>query len=169
MIKDISSLFKKTSSHIIAETIKAGGAVLGLEVDKFNGILVKNDKLSNLLQDEIVAKAGVHGFISTDELPQYGINLDDKKKILKAFSCGKDDVVVIVADIRAKAEAALKIIEQKISERQAKTKGKPKKTVKPAKKVKKTNPKKAAKAKKAKKTKPNKAKKTAQKKKAKKR
>jgi Glu-tRNA(Gln) amidotransferase subunit E-like FAD-binding protein len=163
MIKDISSLFKNTSSHIIGETIKAGGAVLGLEVDKFNGILVKNDKLSNLLQDEIVNKAGVRGFISTDELPQYGINMDDKKNILKTFKCAKDDVVVIVADKKDRATAALKIIAEKIAARQAKTKAKPKKA---AKKVKKAKPKKAAKTKK---TKPKKAKKSAPKKKREKR
>jgi Glu-tRNA(Gln) amidotransferase subunit E-like FAD-binding protein len=164
MVKDITKLLANTGSHILAETVKDGGVIMGLEVDEFNGVLIKNDKLSNLIQDEIAERAGVRGFISTDELPQYGLTAVDKKNILNAFGAGPKDVVVLVADKKEKAEAALKIIEEKIAARMArKAAAKPRKTAKPAKKAK---PKKAGKAKKAK---PKKAKKAAAKKKAKKR
>ncbi len=160
MIHDLSSLFSKTASHIIAGVIKSGGIVGGVKITGANGVLVDNDRLSNLVQKEIMDKAGCKGFISTDELPQYGINSDDKKNILSACKATNKDVVVLVADKKDNTLTALKIIAVMLTGKTKKAAPKPKKKV-----VKKAN-----KQTKTRKTlKPKKAKKPAAKKKSKKR
>ncbi|MDD5260080.1 MAG: hypothetical protein PHD29_08940 [bacterium] len=160
MIQDLTKLFSKTASHIIAGVIKSGGIVGGVKISGANGVLLENDPLSNRMQKEIMEKAGVKGFISTDELPQYGINADDKKKIMSACGATNKDVVVLVADQKDNTLAALKIIAGMLAGKAKKAAPKPKKKA-----VKKT--KKAVKKKKS--AKPKKAKKPAAKKKAKKR
>lgn len=147
MIQDLTSLFSKTASHIIAGVIKGGGIVGGVKISGANGVLLENSKLSNLVQKEIMEKAGVKGFISTDELPQYGINSDDKKLILSACKATNKDVVVLVADKKDNTLAALKIIASLLAGKTKKAAPKAKK--KAAKKV-------AGKVKKAKKAKPKK-------------
>jgi Glu-tRNA(Gln) amidotransferase subunit E-like FAD-binding protein len=149
MIQDLTSLFSKTASHIIDGVIKNGGIVGGVKISGANGVLMENDRLSNLVQKEIMDKAGVRGFISTDELPQYGINADDKKKILSACKAAAEDVVVLVADQRDKTMTALEIIASMLSGKTKKAAPKPKK--KAAKPAKKAKAKKAAKAQKVKK------------------
>lgn len=137
MVKELTSLFSQTASHIIAGVIKSGGIVGGVKIVGGNGILIKNSKLSNRVQEEIIAKTGVKGFISTDELPQYGINAEDKKKILASCVASTQDVVVLVADQREKALPALDIIASMLSGKIMKAAPKPKKkTVKLAKKAK---------------------------------
>lgn len=150
MSKELTSLFSKTASHIIAGVIKSGGIVGGVKIAGGNGILLKNNKLSNLVQDEIMAKTGVKGFISTDELPQYGINAADKKKIMLSCEATAKDVVVLVADQREKVLPALDIIASMLYGKTKKAAPKPKK--KAAKPAKKAKAKKAVKTKKVKKT-----------------
>jgi Glu-tRNA(Gln) amidotransferase subunit E-like FAD-binding protein len=136
MIQDLTSLFSKTASHIIAGVINNGGIVAGVKINGANGVLIDNDRLSNLVQKEIMDKAGVRGFISTDELPQYGINAEDKKKILAACKATAKDVVVLVADQKDNTMTALGIIASILSGQTRKAAPKPKKKV--AKKAKKT-------------------------------
>ncbi len=136
MSKELTSLFSKTASNIIAGAIKSGGIVGGVKISGGNGILLKNNKLGNHIQEEIVAKTGVKGFISTDELPQYGISAEDKNKIMSTCGASAKDVVVLVADQKGKALTALDIIASKLAGKTSKAAPKPKK--KPAKPAKKT-------------------------------
>lgn len=143
MSKELTSLFSKTASHIIEGVIKSGGIVGGVKIIGGNGILLKNNKLSNRVQDEIIAKTGVKGFISTDELPQYGINAVDKKKIMVSCGASAKDVVVLVADQKEKVLPALDIIATMLagktkkaapkSKKKAAKKAKAKKAAKPQK------------------------------------
>jgi len=149
MSKELTSLFSRTASHIIAGVIKSGGIVGGVKIVGGNGILLKNNKLSNRVQEEIIVKTGVKGFISTDELPQYGINAEDKKKIMAYCEASAKDVVVLVADQKEKVLPALDIIASLLAGKTKKAAPKPKqKAAKPAKKTKTT---KTAKLKKVKK------------------
>ncbi|MBI5555326.1 MAG: hypothetical protein HY920_05695 [Elusimicrobia bacterium] len=149
MSKELTSLFSQTASHIIEGVIKSGGIVGGVKIIGGNGILLKNNKLSNRVQKEIIAKTGVKGFISTDELPQYGINAADQKKIMVSCGASDQDVVVLVADQREKVLPALDIIAARLTGKTRKAAPKPKK--KAAKPTKKAEAKKAAKSKKEKK------------------
>lgn len=148
MIKDITNLFKNTDSNLIKNQIEKGGIVLGLKMEGQAGLLVKNVKLSDAIQSAISKKSGVGGFISTDELPHYGITAEEKIAVEKSFSCSKKDAVVFVAADKIKSAKAVELISGMIET--IKTK-KPVKT--PVKRIKKTVKKQTAKKKKSKKKK----------------
>ncbi|PIU83733.1 MAG: hypothetical protein COS68_02465 [Elusimicrobia bacterium CG06_land_8_20_14_3_00_38_11] len=144
MVKNITNLLKKTESNLIGNLIVKGSVVLGIKIAGISGLLVKDVKLSNKIQSEISKKAGAGGFISTDELPHYGITAGEKIAIEKEFSCSKKDVVVFVAAEKSKAEKAVELISeimknQKIPKKTVKTKVKKsvKKPSKTKKKIKK--------------------------------
>lgn len=125
MVKDITNLLKNTASNLIGNLIAKGSVVLGIKIAGIAGLLVKDVKLSDTIQSAVSKKAGTGGFISTDELPHYGITADEKIAIEKEFSCSKKDVVVFVAAERDKAEKAVELISEIIKNRKM-----PKKTVK---------------------------------------
>lgn len=130
MVKDITDMLKKTESNLIRNQIEKGGIVLGVKIDGKAGLLVKDVKLSDKIQSVVSKKAGVGGFISTDELPHYGITAEEKIAVEKAFSCSKKDVVVFVAAEKPKAEKAVEIISAKVKnlvKKPSKTKKKTKK------------------------------------------
>ncbi|OGS33222.1 MAG: hypothetical protein A2474_01035 [Elusimicrobia bacterium RIFOXYC2_FULL_34_12] len=142
MIKDITKIFQKTNSHIIKNLISSGSIVLGIKIEGKAGLLVKDVKYSDNLQEKITKGAKIPGFMSTDELPHYGLTKDEKVKIEKAFDCKKKDVVVFVAAETTKAKKAIEIIEAEMKKAKIKT---PKKIVSKEKKktVKAKNTKKA--------------------------
>ncbi|MFA5780231.1 MAG: hypothetical protein WC947_08855 [Elusimicrobiota bacterium] len=125
MVKDITNLLKNTESNLIENLIAKGSVVLGVKIVGIAGLLVKDVKLSDTLQSAVSKKAGAGGFISTDELPHYGITADEKIAIEKEFSCSKKDVVVFVAAEKSKAEKAVELISEMMKNQRI-----PKKTVK---------------------------------------
>ncbi|OGS43857.1 MAG: hypothetical protein A2539_06305 [Elusimicrobia bacterium RIFOXYD2_FULL_34_15] len=145
MIKDITKIFKNTESNIIKNLISSGSIVLGIKVEGKAGLLVKDIKLSDELQKKISKSAKIAGFISTDELPHYGITSKEKSAIEKEFSCKKNDTVVFIAAEKSKAEKAVDIIDAEMKGKKAVTK----KSVKTKKKTTKTKKSKVKKAKKA--------------------
>ncbi|MEW6557544.1 MAG: GAD domain-containing protein [Elusimicrobiota bacterium] len=117
MVKDITTLLKNTESHLLKNIIHAGGVVLGVKIKGKTGVLVKDEEFSDRLQAEVAKKTGVGGFISTDELPRYGISAKEKAEIEKDFNCLKKDVIVFVAADKEKAEKAIQIIENEMTKR----------------------------------------------------
>ncbi len=116
-MRDITDLFKETNSHVIQEIINKGGVVLGIKAENFQGVLINDKRFSDELSKEIEKKTGVRGFISTDELPKYGIRKEDKRVIEDSFGCQEKDIVIIVADQKEKAEEAISMIEEAIKKR----------------------------------------------------
>ncbi|MBN1384230.1 MAG: hypothetical protein JW983_05025 [Elusimicrobia bacterium] len=110
MVKDITQILRNTDSHVVKNSISSGNVALGVKVVGKTGLLVKNKRLSDNLQKKISDAAGIPGFISTDELPRYGIIVAEKNDIEKAFGCTKKDVVVFVVAERTKAEKAMEVI-----------------------------------------------------------
>ncbi|MBI5573759.1 MAG: hypothetical protein HY919_04295 [Elusimicrobia bacterium] len=125
MVKDITNLLKNTASNLIGNLIAKGSVVLGVKIAGIAGLLVKDIKLSDKIQSAVSKKAGTGGFISTDELPHYGITADEKIAIEKEFSCSKKDIVVFVAAEKSKAEKAVELISEMMKNQRM-----PKKTVK---------------------------------------
>jgi len=117
MIKDISSLFKETNSQLVKSVIEGGGVVMGLKVESFAGVLIKEKKFTDGISKKAEGETGIKGFISTDELPKYGINNETKKMIEDSFDCKEKDIVVLVADQKSKTQKALEILEKEIAAR----------------------------------------------------
>jgi len=116
-MKEITDLLSETNSHVIRGVLDSGGVVVGIKAEGFAGVLIEDQKLTDSLAKKVEAETGVKGFISTDELPKYGLNKQDKRNIEEAFGVEEGDVVILVADQREKAEKAIQIIEKEIAKR----------------------------------------------------
>ncbi|KYK32126.1 MAG: hypothetical protein AYK19_15910 [Theionarchaea archaeon DG-70-1] len=114
-MKDVTDLFSATKSGLIKRIISGGGVVLAEKVENFKGVLVKDPKFAEGVAKTMEQKTGVKGFISTDELPAFGISEGEKHQIEKTFECGDNDIVVLVADKKDKAEAGLKVFFEEIA------------------------------------------------------
>lgn len=117
-IHDITSLFKDTKSSIIKQTISKKGAVLGIKLRGFAGLLKKelqpNQRFGTELSDYARVRAGVGGIFHSDELPGYGITADEVSGIRKLMGCSEKDAFVLVAEQKKKAEKALQAVIQRV-------------------------------------------------------
>ncbi len=116
-MKDITDLFSSTKSGLIKGIISRGGVVLGEKVENFKNVLVKDPAFAEGIAKTMEKKAGVKGFISTDELPSFGISAGEKHEIEKMFGCGENDIVVLVADKKEKAETGLNVFFEEIAKK----------------------------------------------------
>ncbi|MBU7014877.1 MAG: hypothetical protein HXS43_08605 [Theionarchaea archaeon] len=116
-MKDITDLFSDTKSGLVKGIISRGGVVLAEKVENFKGILTADPGFAEGIAKTMEKKTGVKGFITTDELPSFGISVGEKHQIEKDFACGENDIVVLVADRKDKAEAGLKIFFEEIEKK----------------------------------------------------
>jgi Glu-tRNA(Gln) amidotransferase subunit E-like FAD-binding protein len=110
-MKDITELLRGTACTFVSKVITSGGVVLGEKFSGFYGYFLKNKKAATALATKIKKETGAGGFISTDELPAFGITEAEKKQIEEAFGVAEGDVVIFVVDKKEKAEKALSIVE----------------------------------------------------------
>ncbi len=114
---DLSGLFEHTSSTIIQNTLKKRGAVLGMKLSGFAGLLGKElqpgRRLGTELSDHAKVRAGVGGIFHSDELPKYGITEEDVMRVRKRLACGKADGFVFVAADAEIAEKALAAVHER--------------------------------------------------------
>ncbi len=114
-MKDISDLFGQTHSNLIRDILNRGGVVLGMKVENFAGVLLENEVLALEIERRLEETTGIKGYISTDELPRYGISAEEKEAIEKAFGAKEKDAVILIAEEKKKAQKALKIVEEEIA------------------------------------------------------
>jgi glutamyl-tRNA(Gln) amidotransferase subunit E len=102
--KDITELFENTGSKVIRKALDGGKKVYGIKVKGFKGLFkmepYPNVRLGLELAD--MARAyGLGGIIHSDELPGYGISLEDVEKVKSRLSAGESDAfILILADER---------------------------------------------------------------------
>ena len=113
-MQDITEIFRGTNSKLIRGAVDSGGVIQGIKAANFRGVLVSDKSFSNSLAKKLEKEIGVKGFISTDELPRYGISNEEKERVERAFSVRGNDVVIFVADKRDRAARALDIIEREV-------------------------------------------------------
>ncbi len=113
-IMDCSRLLVNSKAKIIKATLSKGGVVLGIKLPEFKGLLGRevqpNRRLGTEFSDRAKVAAGVGGIFHSDELPDYGILPDEVELIAKHLDCGTHDAFVLVADMKPKAERALKAV-----------------------------------------------------------
>ncbi len=114
-MKDITDLFSKTKSGLIKGVISRGGSVLAEKVENFKNVLVENSEAAEAIAKTMEKKTGVKGFITTDELPAFGISEKEKHDIKKEFACDDNDIVVLVADKKDKAAQGLEVFFEEIA------------------------------------------------------
>lgn len=111
-IIDATSVFKNTSSKVIQKALK-GGVVYAANLPGFAGSVGKEIQSGRRLGTEFserAKKTGVGGIFHTDELPNYGITQDEVEALRKAVDAEEKDCVVMVADAKERARAALEAV-----------------------------------------------------------
>jgi len=117
---DVTRIFSRTGSKVISKAIQAGGVVLALKLQKFGGLIGKelqpNRRFGTELADYAKIYGKVGGIFHTDELPACGISAEEVEGLEKAVDASQDDAVVLVADIKERAEGALSAVVGRVNQ-----------------------------------------------------
>ncbi|MEM3493502.1 MAG: Glu-tRNA(Gln) amidotransferase subunit GatE [Thermoplasmata archaeon] len=112
-IFDLTRVFEKTSSKVIASALKAGGKVMGVKLIGFAGLLGKKWEEMHRLGSELAQHArvfGLGGIFHSDELPGYGITAEEVANVRETLSVGENDAFVIAAGEPEKLEKGLRAV-----------------------------------------------------------
>jgi len=112
--RNVSYAFSNTKCHFIQSELEKGHQVQALVIPGLVGIFQKEVKTFEAfaigLCDKVKQVNGGRGFVSTDELPGYGISLKEVKKLKEMVSADAKDLVVLVAAPSNVARGALDLI-----------------------------------------------------------
>ena len=119
-INDITYLLKNSTAKIIVKTIEKKGKILALVLGGFKGYIGRELQPGYRLGTELAGrakiKAGVGGIFHSDELPNYGITMQEVEEIKKELHCGGRDAFILVADVEKKAKLALEAVYERVVE-----------------------------------------------------
>ncbi len=113
-MKNLNNLFAGSASNIINSVINAGGVILGEKFQGRSGYFTSDYERAAKIASIVEKETGLKGFISTEELPKYGITEEDRDRIKEEFGSSQEDTVIIVAGAEDKASRALEIIRENI-------------------------------------------------------
>ncbi|MFC2092030.1 GAD domain-containing protein [Elusimicrobiota bacterium] len=113
-MKNLNAIFEGSDSNIIQLVIGSSGVILGEKLSGKKGYFTQNIEKASEIAQAIEDETGLKGFISSDELPKYGITENDKEKIESEFEVTDDDIVVLVAGGKEAARKAMQILVEKI-------------------------------------------------------
>ncbi|MCG2827243.1 MAG: hypothetical protein L6265_11695 [Thermoplasmatales archaeon] len=113
-MRELTELFKNTGARFIKNSIESGSIIRGVKVENFTGVLANNKEYAESLAKKLDEQAGVKGFISTDELPKYGISAEEKTAVETALELKENDVGIFVVDTKEKAEKAIELINEEV-------------------------------------------------------
>ena len=115
-IYNLNDIFEKTNSKIISKAISKDGNVFAIKLKGFKGLIGKEIQPERRFGTELAAyakKMGVSGIFHTDELPAYGITLEEVEEVSKILKLSKDDAFIIVADEEEKARNAITEVQRR--------------------------------------------------------
>jgi glutamyl-tRNA(Gln) amidotransferase subunit E len=108
--RDVTGVFADTDSGVIAGALDGDGAVFGVRLAGFDGLvgreILPDRRLGTELSDH-AKRAGAGGIFHTDELPAYGVTEAEVADLREAVDAGPGDAVAIVAADREVAENAI--------------------------------------------------------------
>jgi glutamyl-tRNA(Gln) amidotransferase subunit E len=117
---NVTEVFSDTDSRVIQNAITKGGIVLAVKLPKFAGLIGKELQPGRRFGTELADFAKIYGKVGgifhTDELPACGISAEEVEKLRNATEAGPEDAVVIVADLKERAEKALDAIIDRVNQ-----------------------------------------------------
>lgn len=112
-IKEVTEVFSNTDSDIIEKAVSDGG-VYAVKLEKFDGLLGKelepDRRFGTELADYAKTYGEVEGIFHTDELPAFGITVEEVEELKDRLNAEADDAVVIIADEENKARKGLEAV-----------------------------------------------------------
>jgi len=117
---DVTSGFKQTKCKVILKALEQNKRVLAVKLPKFGGFLKRELALGMRLGAEMADIAcfwgRVGGIFHTDEMPAYGITVDEMNQLGRLMKKEPLDAVVFVADTLENSTDALKAVAQRARE-----------------------------------------------------
>jgi len=126
---DVTDVFKQTKCKVLRKALDKNQQVLAVKLPEFKGLLKRelmpDFRLGTEMADRARFWGRVGGIFHTDELPAYGITVEEVEKLRKAVKAGEHDAIVFVADKPENIEDALRAVVERAREA---TKGVPEET-----------------------------------------
>ena len=117
---DVTDVFKQTKCKVIRKALDKNQKVLAVKLPKFKGFLKKeltpNLRLGTEMADRARFWGRVGGIFHTDELPAYGITVEEAEKLKKAAKAEEQDAIVFIADNPENAKDSLKAVIERARE-----------------------------------------------------
>jgi glutamyl-tRNA(Gln) amidotransferase subunit E len=117
---DVTSCFRQTKCKVILKALEQNKRVLAIKLPKFAGLLKRELALGMRLGAEMAEIARfwgrVGGIFHTDEMPAYGITVDEMNQLGRLMKKEPLDAVVFVADTSENSIDALEAIAQRARE-----------------------------------------------------
>jgi len=117
---NITSIFETTKCKVLQKAIEQKKQVLAVRLPKFEGLLkmelVARMRLGAEMASRVHFWGRVGGIFHTDELPAYGITVEEINEVRQAVKAEKLDAVVFVADYLENATDALKAVVERARE-----------------------------------------------------
>ena len=93
---------------------------LALKVENWNGILGNKKSAENHIRmgrelSDYAKRAGMKGIMHSDELPDYGINIDETNNIKNKLECKKDDAFILIFGIEKEVRNAMELVIERIN------------------------------------------------------
>ncbi|MEM1540331.1 MAG: Glu-tRNA(Gln) amidotransferase subunit GatE [Candidatus Bathyarchaeia archaeon] len=117
---NVTEVFRQTACKVIRKALEKGQVVLAVKLSKFRGFLKRElmpgIRLGTEMADHAKFWGRVGGIFHTDELPAYGITLQEVEALKSVVGAQEQDAVVFVADTLENAEDALRAVLERAKE-----------------------------------------------------
>jgi glutamyl-tRNA(Gln) amidotransferase subunit E len=117
---DVTSVFKDTKCKVIRKAVDRSQKVMAIKLLGFAGLLKRelmpDFRVGTELSDRAKFWGRVGGIFHTDEMPNYGITMDEAEAVRKAVGAAESDAVVFVADMAENVVDALKAVVERAQE-----------------------------------------------------
>ncbi len=111
---DVANVFSRTQCSVLAQALRKGQRVMAVALPQFRGLvgqeLIPGLRLGTEFADYAKFWGRVGGIFHTDELPAYGISVDEIGALKQMLRVGDDDVIVFVAATEENALDALRAV-----------------------------------------------------------
>jgi len=117
---DASEIFRKTQCKVIRKALEDRKYVLAVRLPQFAGLLktelMPNVRLGTEMADRARFWGRVGGIFHTDEMPAYGITMQEIDRLRKTMKAEEQDALVFVADKLENATDALRAVVERAKE-----------------------------------------------------
>jgi len=117
---DVTEALKQTKCKVIRKALDKGQQVLAVKLPRFKGFLkwelLPNFRLGTEMADRARFWGRVGGIFHTDEMPAYGVTVEEVEEIRRVVKAEEKDAVVFVADSPENSRDALKAVVERTRE-----------------------------------------------------
>lgn len=117
---NVTQVFRQTTCKVLRKALEKNQPILAVKLPKFKGLLkwelMPGIRLGTEMADRARFWGKVGGIFYTDELPAYGIIVQEAEDLRKAVQANENDAVVFTADTPENAKDALKAVLERARE-----------------------------------------------------